>query len=181
MFWNSTESLGGMSQGPYGILNTFSTTSNHEVRQPTSSRAAYCQPHCPRNTPPSNARSYNRPGREPAVNFEPNAAKLRESCERYRGSSFAVDWIVVVFRHGVTKEALLRPLNSNEIDQMNFPGGFEPRQAYDGFISKIGDLYECGLCKEGKKTHWKHKKDAPRHLRKFHFGLGDPCTIWCVR
>src|SRR5258706_1225108 len=181
VFWNSTASLGEMSQGPYGSLNTSSTGSNHEVRQLASSWAAYPQPHYPRDTPPSKARCYNRPGREPAVKFEPDAAKLQEACERYRGSSFAVDWIVVVFRHGVTTEALFRPLDSNEIDQMNFPGGFRPRQAYDGFISKIGGLYECGLCKEGKKTHWKHKKDAPRHLRKFHFGLGDLCTIWCVR
>ena len=63
---------------------------------------------------------------------------------------------------------------------MKFPGGFEPRQAYDGFLSKVGDFYECGLCKDGRKAHWKHKKDAPRHLRKFHFGLADLCKIWCV-
>ena len=91
-----------------------------------------------------------------------------------------MDWIVVVFKYGVTKEALLRPLDSNEVDQMDFPGGFEPHQAYEGFISKIGDRYECGLCKEGKEAHWKNKKDAPRHLRKFHFGLWDPCKTWCV-
>jgi len=86
-----------------------------------------------------------------------------------------------VFKYGVTKEALLRNLDRNEIDQMDFPSGFEPRQAYDGFLSMIGDRYECGLCKEGKETHWKNKKDAPRHLRKFHFGLADQCRLWCVR
>jgi len=83
--------------------------------------------------------------------------------------------------HGVITEALLRFLDSKEIDEMNFPGGFEPHQAYDGFISKRGDRYECGLCKEGKRTRWKNKKDAPRHLRKFHFGLADVCKIWCVK
>jgi hypothetical protein len=77
-----------------------------------------------------------------------------------------------VLKHGVTKEALLHPLDSSEVDQMAFHGGFEPRQAYDGFISKTGDWYERGLCKEGKETHRKNKKDAPRHLRKFQFGLG---------
>ena len=178
---NSTASLGEMSRGSYGSLTASTTESDHEVRQPPSSRAAYRQPHFPRDTPPSRARSYNRPGKELAVKFEPDAAKLQESYKRHRESSFAIEWIVVVFKYGVTKEALLRPLDSNEIDNMNFPGGFDPRQAYDGFISKIGDWYECGLCKEGKETHWKNKKDAPRHLRKFHFGLGDPCTIWRVR
>ena len=179
---NSTAPLRVIPQEPYGSLFLTSVASKNKIRQPASasSRAAYRQRHSPRDTPPSKTRSYNRPGRELAVKFEPDAVKLQESCERHRGSSFAVDWIAVVFKYGVTKEALLRPLDSNEVDQMDFPGGFEPHQAYDGFISKIGDRYECGLCKEGKEAHWKNKKDAPRHLRKFHFGLGDPCKIWCV-
>jgi len=83
--------------------------------------------------------------------------------------------------YGVTKEALIRALSRKEIDEMSFSGGFEPCQAYDGFISKIGDYYECGLCKDGKKVLWKHKKEAPRHLRKFHFGLADLCKSWYVR
>jgi len=80
--------------------------------------------------------------------------------------------------YGVTIEALLRALERKEVDEMNFPGGFEPHQAYDGFIAKVGERYECGLCKEGKRTRWKNKKDAPRHLRKFHFGLADVCKDW---
>ena len=150
-------------------------------REPASSRAAYRRAYLPREPPSSGVRSYNRPGKEPAAKFEPDAVKLQESCERHGGSAVAVDWILVVFKHGVTKEALFIALDRNEIDQMDFRGGFEPRQAYDGFLSKIGNRYECGLCKEGKKTTWKHKKDAPRHLRKFHFGLADPCKLWCVR
>ena len=145
-----------------------------------SSWPAHLQPHPPRESPSPEPRRY-RPGKEPAAEFEPNPINLRESCKRDGGSAFAVDWTLVVFHHGVTKEALVRTLDRGEIGRMvNFPGGFEPRQAYDGFISKIGDRYECGLCKEGKRTCWKNKKDAPRHLRKFHFGIGDPCGIWCV-
>ena len=53
-----------------------------------------------------------------------------------------------------------------------FPSGFEPCRAYDGFISEIGRRYECGLCREGKTTYRKTKKDAPRHLRQIHFGVG---------
>jgi hypothetical protein len=148
------------------------------TRAPTqSSRPADLQFHLPREP----VCRYNRPGKEPAAEFEPNPVKLRESCERNGGSAFAVDWTLVVFKHGVNKEALLRSLNRSEIGRMHFRGGFVPRQAYDGFISKIGDRFECGLCEEGERTCWKNKKDAPRHLRKFHFGLGDPCNIWCVR
>ena len=86
------------------------------------------------------------------------------------GSAFAVGWIVTTFKHGVTTEAFLRVLERKESDEMNFPGHFEPHlQAYDGFISKVGVCYECCICKEGNRTRWKHKKDTPRHLCKFHF------------
>jgi len=89
-----------------------------------------------------------------------------------------LNWIISTFKYGVTTEALFRVLKRKEINEMNFSGGFEPHQAYDGFISKVGERYECGLCKEGNRTRWKNKKDAPRHLRKFHFGLADVCKDW---
>ncbi len=95
-------------------------------------------------------------------------------------SNFATDWILVAFKYGVTVGVLSRVLTPQEITAMNFAGGFEPRQVYDGFITKVGDYFECGLCKEDKKTFWKAKKNAPRHLRKFHFGLADVCEIWYV-
>jgi len=159
--------------------------SNHDLcqRQPAPSqpsRATPRQSHLSREPPQSKPRSYNRPGKEPAAEHEPDAIELQAVCEQRGGSASAVDWIPVVFNHGVTNEALLRPLNRSEIDQANAPADFEPRQAYDGFLLKIEGSYECGLCKEGKRTVWKNKKDAPRHLRKFHFGLADTCTIWCV-
>ena len=146
-----------------------------------SSPPTHLQPHLPCEPPPSEAIRYKQ-GKEPAATFEPNPLKLHESCERNGGNAFAVDWTLVAFNGGVTKEALVRTLDRGEIGRMKvtFPGGFEPRQAYDGFISKLGERYECGLCKEGKRASWKNKKDAPRHLRKFHFGLGDPCAFWCV-
>ena len=126
-------------------------------------------------------RRYDRPGKKPVAPFQPDSLKLEESCRRAGGSTFAVDRIVSTFEHGVTTEALLRVLARKEIDEMDFPGGFEPHQAYDVFISKVGAYYECGLCKEDKRTRWKNKKDAPRHLRKFHFGLADVCKDWCVK
>jgi len=148
------------------------------IRPPATRRALPSQPLLPRDTPVPDERSYDRPGKKPAAHFRPDPLKLQESCRRAGGSAFAVDWIISTFMYGVTTEALLRVLERKEIDEMNFPGGFEPHQAYDGFISKVGGRYECGLCKEGKRTRWKNKKDAPRHLRKFHFGLADVCEDW---
>ena len=123
-------------------------------------------------------RSCDRPGTKPAAAFQRDPLKLEEFCRRAGGSAFAVEWIVPTFRYGITREALVRLLKREERDAMNFAGGFAPHQAYDGFISKVGERYECGLCKEGKKTHWRNKKDASRHLRKFHFGLADACKDW---
>jgi len=47
--------------------------------------------------------------------------------------------------YGVTTEALRRVLERKEIDEMNFPGGFEPHQAYDGFISKLAGATSVGF------------------------------------
>ena len=145
---------------------------------PATSRAVPSRPLLPRGTLVPEERRYDRPGKKPAAPFRSDPLKLEESCRQAGGSAVAVDWIVPTFKYGVTAEALLRDLKRKEIDEMNFLGGFEPHQAYDGFISKVGERYECGLCKEGNKTRWKNKKDAPRHLRKFHFGLADVCKDW---
>jgi len=124
-------------------------------------------------------RCYDRPGKKPATDLEPNPIKLYETiCKERGGNNFATDWVLVVFKYGVSKDSLHRALKPGEVATMNFTGGFKPRQAYDGFVTKIKDRYECGLCREDKKTHWKTKKDAPRHLRKFHFGLADVCKVW---
>ena len=180
MFESSTPVLTEVHQNP---LDTACIESGQiqYASQLASSRAADRQPHLPCEPPPLEARRYNRRGKEPAAKFEPDAVKLQALCERRGGSDFAVAWILVVFMHGVTKEALFRTLDLDEIDRMGVHGGFEPRQAYDGFIAKIEGWYQCGLCKEGKRTSWRNKKDAPRHLRKFHFGLADLCKNWCVR
>ena len=89
---------------------------------------------------------------------------------------------MVVFRHDVSLDALVRRLDFTEVERADWGiiNGFELRQAYDGFLAKIGHHFECGLCKKKKRTHWVHKKDAIRHLRKFHFGLADRCRMWCV-
>ena len=148
------------------------------IRPPAVSRAVPSHSPPPRGTPVPGERSYDRPGKKPAAPFRPDPLKLEESCRQAGGSPFAVEWIISTFKYGVTAEALLRVLKRKEIDEMNFPGGFEPHQAYDGFISKVGERYECGLCMEGNRTRWKNRKDAPRHLRKFHFGIADVCNTW---
>ena len=106
--------------------------------------------------------------------------KLQALCQQRGGTDFACQWISIVFKVGVAREALVRRLTLTEIESMRFPGGFEPSLAYDGFLQKDQGGFECCLCTAGKKIWWMNKKDAVRHLRKFHFGLADQCDTWCV-
>ena len=87
-------------------------------------------------------------------------------------------WIHKAFKKGVTLSALVRFLTLEELNEMGFTGGFTPAQVYDGFLEKIGERFECGLCGEAKRTNWKNKKDSIRHFQKFHFGLAESCTKW---
>jgi hypothetical protein len=127
-------------------------------------------------------RSYDRPGKKPAVPYRRDPLALQKECKRRGGCDFAVDWIMVAFQRGVSLGALVRTLDLAEVEDADWHSshGFTLRQAYDGFLVKIGYHFECGLCKEGSRTHWVHKKDAVRHLRKFHFGLAERCRMWCV-
>jgi hypothetical protein len=138
------------------------------------------QPRTVRVQQRSNKRVYDRPGKKPAAEYEHDPIKLQASCQLRGGTDFACQWIPTVFKNGVTLEALVRPLELTEIERMNFRGGFEPTLAYDGFIQKSEDGFECCLCRVDKRTWWKNKKDSVRHLRKFHFGLADQCGIWCA-
>ena len=104
--------------------------------------------------PLPSGRYYDRPGKKPAADLERDPIKLHDKICRERGdSNFATDWILIVFKYGVTVDILNHVLTPQEVTAMNFAGGFEPRQVYDGFITKVGDYYECGLCKEDKKTY----------------------------
>ena len=123
---------------------------------------------------------YDRPGRKPAVEYEPDPVKLQASCELRGGTNVACQWIGTVFKDGVTQGALLRRLKLTEIKRMDFTGGFRPSLAYDGFLQAADEGFECCLCTVDNRVWWKNKKDAIRHLRKFHFGLADRCATWFV-
>ena len=125
-------------------------------------------------------RVYDSPGRNPGAEYEPDPIKLQASCQLRGGTEFACQWVLTAFKGGVTLEALVRRLKLTEIERINFPGGFKLSLAYDGFLQKADDGFECCLCPVDKKVRWKNKKDAIRHLRKFHFGLADQCDVWYV-
>ena len=53
---------------------------------------------------------------------------------------------------GAALEALVRLLKPTEVEDMNFPGGFEPGGAYDGFLDTADDGLEYCLCMVDKRA-----------------------------
>ena len=125
-------------------------------------------------------RIYDKPGKKPAVNCEPNLRRLQELSRQRGGQGFAITWIAKIFTNGVAPDALTRTLSAEEVNAVEYDHGFRLSQAYDGLLEKVEDRFGCGLCPEEKRANWKNKKDSVRHFQKFHFGIGETCEIWGV-
>ena len=123
-------------------------------------------------------RVYDKPGSKLAVAYEPDLPRLQELSRQRGGQGFAIAWIPKAFTKGVGTNALRRTLSEDEINAVDHDHGFRLSRAYDGFLEKVEDRFECGLCAEGKRANWKNKKDAIRHFQKFHFGIGETCGTW---
>ena len=123
-------------------------------------------------------RVYDKPGKRPAAPYEPDLSRLQELSRQRGGQDFAIAWMRKIFTKGVTANALGRTLTEDEINAVGHDHGFRLSQAYDGFLEKVEDRFECGLCPERKRANWRNKKDAIRHLQKFHFGIGKTCETW---
>ena len=123
-------------------------------------------------------RIYDKPGSKPAVAYEPDLPRLQELSRQRGGQDFAIAWIPKAFTKGVKAEALSRALSEDEINAVDHDHGFRLSRVYDGFLEKVEDRFECGLCSEEKRANWRNKKDAIRHLKKFHFGIGQACGTW---
>ena len=123
-------------------------------------------------------RVYDKPGKKPAAPYEPDLPRLQELSRQRGGQDFAIAWIPKAFKKGVTTNALSRTLSEDEINAVDHDHGFRLSQAYDGFLEKVEDRFECGLCGEEKRANWRDKKDAIRHYQKFHFGIGETCGTW---
>jgi len=135
------------------------------IRQQSSSRTRRQAPQ----------RIYDKPGNKPAAPYEPDIPRLQVLSRQRGGQAFAITWIQKAFAKGMTADALRRTLSDDEINAVDHDYGFRLSQAYDGFLEKVEDRFECGLCAEEKKANWKNKKDAIRHFHKFHFGIGETC------
>src|SRR5258706_14112910 len=91
-----------------------------ESPQPTPNTG----PSARRVSSPPNGRCYDRPGKKPAADLERDPIKLHDNiCRERRASNFSTDWILIVFKYGVTVHVRSRVLTPHEIPAMNFAGG----------------------------------------------------------
>ena len=127
--------------------------------------------------------------RMPAVEFEPDASKVKQRLIHEGGDPEAIKLLTKIFSEGVSLSALTRQMTAEEVASQTFGQG--PGQVYLVFLETIqierggGEdvmfRYRCRLCPDSAKTTtWKHERDVLRHLRKHHFGLADECDQWCV-
>jgi len=123
-------------------------------------------------------RVYDKPGKKPAIPCESDLSRLQVLSKQRGGQDFAIAWIAKAFTKEVTADALKRTLSEDEINAVDHDHGFRLSRAYDGFLEKVEGRFECGHCTEEKRANWKNKKDAIRHLQKFHFGIGETCGTW---
>ena len=178
----STPELVYQSQHPTGAEGCFSPASHSDMSRAQLYQGAPMGPirqrASSRNCRQLLQRVYDKPGKKPAVNCEPNLLKLQNLFRQQGGQNFAITWLAKVFTNGVTPDALTRTLSAGEVDAADYDHGFQLTQAYDGLLEQVGDRFGCGLCPEETRSNWKNKKDSLRHLKKFHFGIGENCGTW---
>ena len=113
----------------------------------------------------------------PAAEFTSDIRELQARCLVDGGDAEAVELLPSVFPQGISQEALLRPLTRTEAHQHtdgNSGQAYRMLLRVDG-----GNRFRCKLCAvNADESGWKHARDALRHLKRDHFGLGSYCEKW---
>jgi len=127
----------------------------------------------------SSAISYRKHSR-PAATFDADVIQVQARCTDAGGDPAAIEQLPSIFVEGITQTALTRSLTRNE--------AFEYHGGRTGKVYRVllrvdeeEKRFHCRLCAIGDdEGGWKHAKDALRHLKRDHFGLGTRCDRWSV-
>jgi len=127
---------------------------------------------------PFTAISYRKHPR-PAATFDASVIQVQARCASAGGDPAAIELLPAIFVDGITQKALTRPLTSSEA--FDYYGG-RTGQVYRILLRVDEDKrFYCRLCAIGDdEGGWEHAKDALRHLKRDHFGLGMQCDRWSV-
>lgn len=95
------------------------------------------------------------------------------------GELAAINLLRAIFTDGISTNALTRCMTRDEARKYNHGA---PGQIFRAFLRiDEKERFRCRLCAIGADEEgWKHARDALRHLRRDHFGLGTRCDRWLV-
>ena len=179
----STSSM-NMQLSPYGDHSGHFCSPHGYIPYPRSAAAASVADNSAR-TSPSCPRFGGARKKTYPVGYEPDIGKLQDRCRLSGAEDTAVDMLPAIFLAGITLEALTRHRTSTEIETAQFGSGGGP--VYIALLEQVmkaegeGSViaYRCRLCPNGGDAFaWKKPRDALRHLRRNHLGLGDCCPRW---
>ena len=115
----------------------------------------------------------------PAAEYTPDLALVRAHCTADGGDPAAIGLLQTVFADGILADALTRYMTRDEARKYNHGA---PGQVYRVFLrADNGKRFHCRLCaSDADEGGWEYAKDALRHLKRDHFGLGTRCDRWSV-
>lgn len=122
--------------------------------------------------------------RLPAEEFEEDISKLTNRLIIQEVDRAVVELCSAIFAQGVSLEALNARMTRKECEKHGLRSGMRYRMLLD--VVKViedgvlVDRHVCRLCHRDEAPAYKHHRDALRHLRRDHFGMGFQCTKWLV-
>ena len=119
---------------------------------------------------------YRKTPRPPAV-YSGDIRVVVERCRADGGEEDAIALIPDIFSNEIAERALTRKMTRDEARK--YVGG-TPMQVYRILLrSDETGRFHCRLCPvDADEGGWKKARDALRHLKRDHFGLGNSCTRW---
>ena len=111
--------------------------------------------------------------------FEGDVAKLKARLLAKGANEQAVELCDIVFKIGVTIEALEERMTREQCEELGVRDGKKFRlflELVRGANGRVTGRHRCCLCSPGRE--YKNHRDALRHLLKDHFGLSFRCERW---
>ena len=130
-----------------------------------------------RVTTHSHTRVSFRKKTRPAAAYTPDMELVQTRCAADGGDPAAVNLLRAAFPDGISTTALTRRMTRDEAREYNHGAS---GQMYRVFL-RIDEenRFHCRLCAAAADGWgWKQAKDALRHLKRDHFGLGTCCDRW---
>lgn len=118
-----------------------------------------------------------RKTRRPAATYSSDIQVVVERCQAGGGEENAIDLLRDILSDGVSEKTLARKMTREEAHKYHSGA---PTQVYQMLLrNDEAGRFHCKLCAVGaNEGGWKKPRDALRHLKRDHLGLGHTCTLW---